>query len=199
MRLSIHESFIKWHAQRVTLGGVPSPIPSGAPVHARAAYLLARVGRTQATRFSERMRALGLRPKHFAVLNAIELADGASQQQIGGQMGLDPSGLVGAIDELEAMGLVERRRDAADRRRYELSLTEEGTATLGRARRLVSDSARELLGPLSEAEVDTLVELLERVAGEIGPGPPEPRSGSPTGGTSAQARARTAGPRRPAP
>src|SRR4051795_13004301 len=148
---------------------VPSPIPSGAPVHARAAYLLARLGRTQQARFADRMRALGLRPKHFAVLNAVALADGASQQELGGRMGLDPSGLVGAIDELEAMGLVERRRDPADRRRNVIALTEEGTATLRRARRLVTDSARELLGPLDDAEVETLVGLLAKVeaAGDL--------------------------------
>jgi len=163
LRLAIDESFIKWHAQRVTLGGVPSPIPSGAPVHARAAYLLARVGRTQAARFAERMRTVGLRPKHFAVLNAVALADGASQQEIGGRMGLDPSGLVGAIDELEGMGLLERRRDPADRRRNAIALTVEGTATLRRARRLVSDSARELLGALDDSEVETLVALLAKV------------------------------------
>jgi DNA-binding MarR family transcriptional regulator len=143
---------------------VPSPIPSGAPVYARAAYLLARVGRTQSVRFAERMRSVGLRPKHFAVLNAIALADGASQQELGGRMGLDPSGLVGAIDELEGMGLVERRRDPADRRRYALGLTPDGTATLRRARRLVSDSARDLLGALGDEEVETLVELLAKVA-----------------------------------
>src|SRR3954449_10116443 len=151
-------------AQRVTLACVPSPIPSGAPVHARAAYLLARVGRTQAARFSGRMRSIGLRPKHFAVLNAVALSDGASPQELGGRMALDPSGLVGAIDELEGMGLVELRRDPADRRRYVLGLTGDGTATLRRARRLVSDGARELLGALDDAEVDTLVELLGKVA-----------------------------------
>src|SRR3954453_16423607 len=114
--------------QRVTLRtAVPSPIPSGAPVHAPAAYLLARVGRTQAARFSERMRALGLRPTHFAVLNAVALADGASQQEIGGRMGLDPSGLVGAIDELESTGLVERRRDPAARRPTPVAPTAHGT------------------------------------------------------------------------
>jgi DNA-binding MarR family transcriptional regulator len=110
------------------------------------------------------MRSIGLRPKHFAVLNAIALSGGGSQQELGGRMGLDPSGLVGAIDELEAMRLVERRRDPADRRRYVLALTAEGTATLRRARRLVSDGARELLGALDDAEVDTLVELLGKVA-----------------------------------
>jgi DNA-binding transcriptional ArsR family regulator len=101
--------------------GVSFAIPSGAPPAARAAYLLARIGRTQATRFAERVGTVGLRPKHFALLNAIALADGASQQELGGHLGLDPSGLVGAIDELERMGLVERGRDPADRRRYALA------------------------------------------------------------------------------
>jgi DNA-binding MarR family transcriptional regulator len=142
---------------------VPSSIPPGAPRHARAAYLLARVGRSQSTRFAERVQSIGLRPKHFAVLNAIALADGASQGEIGGRMGLDPSGLVGAIDELEGMGLVERRRDPADRRRYVLGLTDEGTATLRRGRRVVAESARGLLASLDDDEVDTLVELLGRI------------------------------------
>lgn len=142
---------------------MPSSIPSGAPRHARAAYLLARVGRSQSARFAERVQSIGLRPKHFAVLNAIALADGASQGEIGGRMGLDPSGLVGAIDELEGMGLVERRRDPADRRRYVLGLTDDGTATLRRGRRVVAESARELLASLDDDEVDTLVDLLGRV------------------------------------
>lgn len=163
MSLTIDEAFIKWHAHRVTLARVPSPIPSRVPVHARAASLLARVGRTQSARFAERMRSLGLRPKHFAVLNAIALSDGASQQEVGGRMGLDPSGLVGAIDELEAMGLVERRRDPNDRRRNALALTDEGAATLRRARRVVADNARDLLGALDDAEVETLVALLGKI------------------------------------
>src|SRR4029079_5796966 len=127
-------------------------MPSGAPRHAKAAYLLARVGRTQSVRFAERVQSIGLRPKHFAVLNAISLADCASQQEIGDRMALDPSGLVGAIDELEKMGLVERRRDPADRRRYVLGLSDEGTATLRRGRRVVTESARELLAPLDDDE-----------------------------------------------
>jgi DNA-binding MarR family transcriptional regulator len=173
---------------------VPSPIPPGAPRHARAAYLLGRLGREQGRRFAERLGALGLRPKHFVMLNAIALGGGLSQQELGQRLELDPSGLVGAIDELERMGLVARRRDEADRRRYALDLTAEGTATLRRARRVVAEGARELLAPLDDAEVDALVALLERVAG-----PDEARSGSPTGGTSARARPRRAAPRRPAP
>src|SRR3954452_1264281 len=99
MKVPMNERLIKWSDQRVTLrAAVPSSIPSGVPVHARAAYLLARVGRTQAVRCSERMKPLALRPKHFAVLNAIALSDGASQQEIGANMRLVPSGLLAATD-----------------------------------------------------------------------------------------------------
>ena len=135
-------------------------MPSGAPRHAKAAYLLARVGRTQSVRFAERVQSIGLRPKHFAVLNAISLADGASQQEIGGRMGLDPSGLVGAIDELERMGLVERRRDPADRRRHLVSLTDAGRDAVRRLRTLTSRVETDFVSPLAEAERETLHALL---------------------------------------
>jgi MarR family transcriptional regulator, lower aerobic nicotinate degradation pathway regulator len=79
--------------------------------------LLSKVGRRHSVRFAELLKPLGLRPKHFAVMNAVDLADGPSQQQLG----LDPSGLISAIDELEAAGLLERRRAPEDRRRVSSS------------------------------------------------------------------------------
>jgi DNA-binding MarR family transcriptional regulator len=145
---------------------VPSTIPPGAPVHAQAAYLLARIGRRQSLAFAEHLAPLGLRPRHFAMLNVIAMSEGISQQELGARLGLDPSGLVGGIDELESLGLAERRRDAADRRRYALRLTEEGAATLARARRRVSDGSQKLLAPLDEDEVATLVGLLRRLAAD---------------------------------
>src|SRR4051812_49633361 len=98
-------------------------------------------------RFSDRMRSLGLRPKHFAVLNAAALADGASQQELGGRMRPDPSGLVGAIDELERMGLVERRRGPAGPRRNRIAPPPEGTATRRRAPRPGPETPRPLPWP----------------------------------------------------
>ena len=53
-------------------------------------------------------------------------------------------------------------------RRYVLGLSDEGTATLRRGRRVVTESARELLAPLDDDEVDTLVDLLARVAASEG-------------------------------
>ena len=111
------------------------------------------------------MQSIGLRPRQFALLNAIALAGGASQQEVGRRLGLDPSGLGGAIDELERAGLVERRRAQADRRRYVLGLTDEGSATLTRLSSPGVSSHELLYGTAARAAVG-LSEFLSRWAVE---------------------------------
>jgi DNA-binding MarR family transcriptional regulator len=136
----------------------------GPPLEARVGYLLFRLGRTQSSLFVDALEPLGMRPKHFALMNLADLSEGSSQQELGRKLGLDSSGLVSVIDDLEAHGLVERRRDATDRRRYAIHLTRAGKAKLSRAREAVTLRAEELLAPLSEDERETLHDLLARVA-----------------------------------
>jgi DNA-binding MarR family transcriptional regulator len=136
----------------------------GPPLEARIGYLLGKLGRRQSLRFAELLEPLGLRPKHFAVMNVVALADGPSQQQLGAALGLDPSGLIAAIDELEEAGLLERRRAEEDRRRHALFLTGAGQAKLTRAREAARRRGEELIAPLSRAEAESLHDLLKRVA-----------------------------------
>jgi MarR family transcriptional regulator, lower aerobic nicotinate degradation pathway regulator len=139
-------------------------IEGGPPLEARVGYLLFRLGRTQSSLFVEALEPLGMRPKHFALMNLADLSEGSSQQELGRQLGLDSSGLVSVIDDLEAQGLVERRRDETDRRRYAIHLTKAGKTKLWRAREAVKQRADELLAPLSGDERETLHDLLARVA-----------------------------------
>jgi DNA-binding MarR family transcriptional regulator len=126
-------------------------------------FLLSKAGRTQAVRFAQRLEPFGIRPKHFALLNFVDASAGCSQQELGDRLGLDPSGLVAAIDDLEADGWVERRRDPADRRRHALHLTRKGRTRLARARKIAMEREAELLAPLSEREVKTFHDLLLRI------------------------------------
>jgi DNA-binding MarR family transcriptional regulator len=139
-------------------------VEGGPPLEARVGYLLFRLGRTQSGLFVEALEPLGLRPKHFALMNLADLSEGSSQQELGRKLGLDSSGLVSVIDDLESQGLVERRRDTADRRRYAIHLTKAGKTKLSRAREAVKLRAEDLLAPLSGKERETLHDLLERVA-----------------------------------
>jgi DNA-binding MarR family transcriptional regulator len=113
---------------------------------------------------AERLAPLGLRPKHFALLNIVAVEEGISQQKLGERLTLEPSGIVPTIDELEAQGLLERRRDPEDRRRYALYLTPDGQAKLAEACKAAAQRANELLRPLDEREVEVLHDMLSRIA-----------------------------------
>ena len=139
----------------------------GPPLAVATAYLLSQVGRIQVARFSEDLQPLDLRPKHFALLNLIDLNEGTSQQHLAQRLGQEPSGLVGTIDELEQQGIVERQRTPTDRRRYALCLTPAGQARLAQARQITAQHADELLAPLTENELQVLHDLLARIVAKI--------------------------------
>jgi DNA-binding MarR family transcriptional regulator len=144
----------------------PPPLRGGPPLPVRTAHLLSSVGRLQSRRFTEGLAPVGLRAKEFALLNQIALAEGTSQKQLGRRLGLDPSGLVATLDELQRRKLVERRPRADDRRRYALHLTDEGRGKLADGRAVAQDAAGRLLAPLSRDEIGRLHDLLARLATE---------------------------------
>jgi DNA-binding MarR family transcriptional regulator len=143
---------------------LPVGPPGGAPVEIQIAYLLTRLGGQQSDAFVELLRPLELRPKQFAVMNLVALSDGPSQQQVGARMGLDPSGLIATLDELQARGWLERRRDERDRRRHALHLTEAGHRKLGEGRAAAKRRADDLTAPLTGPEKQSLLALLAKLA-----------------------------------
>src|SRR5689334_22446559 len=122
----------------------------GPPLSVSTAYLLSLLGRSQAAGLAERLAPLGLRPRHFALLNVVALDEGRSQQELGERLALEPSGVVRTIDELEEQGLLQRQRDSTDRRRYAVHLTPTGRETLSDARRAAAERASALFGPLED-------------------------------------------------
>jgi MarR family transcriptional regulator, lower aerobic nicotinate degradation pathway regulator len=106
-----------------------------------------------------------LRPRHLIALSVLHERGPLSQQALGEALSLDPSNVVGLLNELEERGLVARQRDPADRRRHIVSLSAKGASELA-----TSDAERariedELLAALSPAERAQLRDLLTRAAG----------------------------------
>jgi DNA-binding MarR family transcriptional regulator len=101
--------------------------------------------------------------KHFGCLTVILSEGPLSQQALGQRMGVDRSTIVALVDDLEAAGFVERRRNPADRRAYALEATAAGRRWQEQAERAVEEVEDELLAPLSAAERRQLIGLLQRV------------------------------------
>jgi len=99
--------------------GAPRGAPPGGPP---AAFLLAQVGAHAASQFAVRLAALELVPPHAGILRILGAQPAITQQALAGALAMQPSRLVALVDELEARGLVERRENPDDRRRYELHL-----------------------------------------------------------------------------
>ncbi len=132
------------------------------------AFLLAQVGAYGAARFGARLEALGLSPAHAGILRIIAGSEGINQRDLADRMAALPARMVGLIDGLEERGLVERRRDAHDRRNHALHLTPAGFAMLRQIGRVARDHQADLLRGLSDDERAQLATLLGRIAAEHG-------------------------------
>ena len=101
-----------------------------------------------------------LHPRLLVVLRAIDEGP-MSQGELGARLDLGRTTMVGIVDALEAKGLVERRRDPADRRAYQLVVTPAGKEALARFGPILRKSEGAVLGRLSTAERARLIELLQ--------------------------------------
>jgi|SRR5215475_1261588 len=149
------------------------------------AYLLVQLGLHLARQFGDRLAPLGLEPRHAGMLTRLAAHEGLSQQALGELIGLTPTRMVFLVDELEQRGLVERRRNTADRRSYALYLTTQGRGTLRQIQAVGTDHQNEIGASLTQAERIQLAGLLRRLATEQGitadnlPGiPPRPHLAS---------------------
>ncbi|MCL2769804.1 MAG: MarR family transcriptional regulator [Solirubrobacterales bacterium] len=131
-------------------------------------FVVSSVGYAVARRFREVLAPVQLEPREFALLRAASTREGCSQQTLAERLRIPPSRMVAFVDALEGRGLLERRADPDDRRRRALYLTDTGRTTLERALVLATEYERQLCAGLSEAERETLIDLVQRVGAELG-------------------------------
>lgn len=108
----------------------------------------------------------GLRPRHMVALTLLRDHGAVSQQGLAEALRLDPSNLVGLLNELEQRGLLSRTRDRDDRRRHIVELAPQGEAALQEVEQRLACVEDRVLGALSAQERDTLHTLLLRAAGD---------------------------------
>ncbi|MDQ3091896.1 MAG: MarR family transcriptional regulator [Actinomycetota bacterium] len=106
---------------------------------------------------------LGLGVKEFGALALLTEEGPLSQQRLGARQRIDRTTVVATIDGLETAGLVERRRDAGDRRAYALHVTARGLQVLRQAREAAAGAEDDFLGALPPADRRRLKELLSAV------------------------------------
>jgi DNA-binding MarR family transcriptional regulator len=105
----------------------------------------------------------GLSPRVFSVLVLVVERPDITQSEIARHLGIERSGLVSLIDELETLGYVKRVPVPGDRRVQALVPTDAGKAATRSAVKRVLDHEKALLSHLTDDEQETLLNLLRKI------------------------------------
>ena len=123
--------------------------------------LMTQIHKALNRRASEEL--LGMRFKLYMTLTYIRDHPGTTQQELESALLLDANSVVLILNELEAAQFSVRRRDATDRRRHIVEITNAGRRALERADKARDGLEDDVLGNLSVEERQTLRDLLVRV------------------------------------
>ena len=113
--------------------------------------------------FVKTVAAMQITPGQFGVIVLIGSNPGLTQSALARAVGIERSTMVAVIDALESRGLVARRPSPSDRRSNALVLSDAGKELVDRLKPIVQTHDARVVGALSEAEKEQLIDLLSRI------------------------------------
>lgn len=121
--------------------------------------LLVQLGREVGRRFTDALKPSELTPRQLHVLDELRQSP-MSQQALANRVSMDPTKLVGLLNDLESRQLISRRRDPLDRRRHIVESTQEGEGRVAAAFSAAAAAEAEIMGGLDTEQRSQLKELL---------------------------------------
>jgi DNA-binding MarR family transcriptional regulator len=128
-------------------------------------WLLGHASHVLATELAVALAPLGLGSRGFCVLSTAADRE-LTQKDLGAEVGIDKTTLVVTLDELERLGLAERRTSSTDRRARVISVTPAGLDRVREGQKIVERVQRDVLGTLPDRERDAFLSGLRRLAGD---------------------------------
>ena len=152
--------------KRDTLETLPGPDPDGASyvLEEQIGHLLRRAHQRHTSLFQEKIGDIQLTPLQFAALIKLRDVDEVSQNQLGRMTAMDAATMQGVIHRLLARGLIERKRDPADRRRLQLSLSRSGQALVDECADIGNEISEQTLAPLQPEDRRLFLDMLSRLS-----------------------------------
>lgn len=134
-------------------------------------FLMSDVSRMMRRRFDERARRSGATGTQWRTLKILERREGINQGQLAELLEVEPITACRMIDRLEESGLVERRRDPADRRAWRIFLTEKARPVLDELHIVADGMIEMLLQDIPKDQRDLLTASLQRMRANLNANP----------------------------
>jgi DNA-binding MarR family transcriptional regulator len=133
------------------------------PLAANLGWLLGQASHALKTELTAALEGLGVSPRGHHVL-ATAMQGSYTQTELAQTVGLDKTTMVVTLDELERLGLAERRPSATDRRARIVAVTPAGQAKVREAEAIARRIHADVLAALPEPQRQALIDGLARIA-----------------------------------
>jgi DNA-binding MarR family transcriptional regulator len=134
------------------------------PLPGLAGYLIRRAQIAIFQDFGRTFASFGIRPAQYAALTIIEHNPGLKQTEIGSALGIKRANFVAMCDELEMLGLAERRSLSSDRRSNALFLTKKGERLMPELHRACQSHEARVTAKIGDGNKGELLEMLTAIA-----------------------------------
>jgi DNA-binding MarR family transcriptional regulator len=138
-------------------------MPAGSDNRRSIGRYITHIHMTSRSYLNREMEPMGIGSGQYYFLMVLYRMDGASQDKITERVMVDKATTTRAISKLETLGLVERRRDPSDRRKYIVSITKEGWDLRPRIREILNRWTESVLKGFETDERERLMDYLERL------------------------------------
>jgi DNA-binding MarR family transcriptional regulator len=113
---------------------------------------------------NNRLQAYKLKGSMFLMLLYLDKNPGSSQDSLADFVGIDKSGIARKCRKMDDLGYIVREQDDANRRQYNLHLTDSGRELIPVIRQLLSEWSDGITAGMGIREKKELVRLLEVMA-----------------------------------
>lgn len=131
------------------------------------AYLITDSARLLRRAFDGRVRALGVTGPQARLLLLLARAEGENQGFFAERLEVEPITLCRMVDRMAESGLIERRRDPADRRAWQLHLTSHSRSIVSDLRRCANALVEEAFAGVSATERSRFVGVIQTVQANL--------------------------------
>ena len=130
-------------------------------------YLLSDSSRLLRRAFDDRVRALEVTGPQAKLLLILNRSEGENQGYYADELEVEPITMCRMIDRMEDGGLVERRRDPADRRAWRLHLTERSRPMVARLRVLIDGLVEDMVAGVAAHDRETFSRVLTAIGSNL--------------------------------
>jgi DNA-binding MarR family transcriptional regulator len=126
-------------------------------------FVLHLVSRSILRFYNSHFRSLGLTSNEAGILLQLDWAGLFNQREIAQSLGIGKAATGALIADLEARGLLQRRRSSTDSRQIDVTLSESGRAMIKKINARVESVTPVLLSGVADAQLQEVLAVLLRV------------------------------------